>query len=211
MSQAASAEQSKTIADRLQAGFGRRVVCYGTSLTACGAWVTQVETQLAHRVKFVNSGMGRQHSRWGVQHLEDRVLAHRPDLVLIEFAVNDAVARFCLSLEESRANLLAMVDRIAERLPACLVCLQVMNPVVGRPAGHAGYRPCLPQYEQVYRDVACERGLMLIDHAPAWRELLAQGEEAFLRYVPDGLHPSAEGEARYVTPAIVRALSGKSD
>jgi acyl-CoA thioesterase-1 len=188
---------------------GAQVVFYGTSLTKSGGWAEVVARELATAfpgIKAVNSACNGQHSRWGLENLEPLVLALAPDVLFIEFAINDAVARFALSPIESRANLETMLDRLAARRPDCAVVLQVMNPVVGRPAGHDGHRPELPVYEQIYRDVARGRGLMLADHAPAWAALLARGEGEFLHDVPDGLHPSATGYDRHMLPTLRAAL-----
>ena len=67
-----------------------------------------------------------------------------------------------------------------------------MNPVIDRPSGHDGDRPDRARYEQVYRDVARERELVLVDHGPAWAALLAQG---------------AEGYAQFMLPALRAALA----
>jgi lysophospholipase L1-like esterase len=99
-----------------------------------------------------------------------------------------------------------MLDHLAIHRPHCAAVLQVMNPVVGRPAGHDGHRPELSAYEQVYREVGKERGLLVVDHRPAWMALLAGGEEEFRRFVPDGLHPNAQGYERCMLPALRRAL-----
>lgn len=185
------------------------VVFYGTSLTKSGGWAETLTRELAGHfpgLRATNAAENGQHSRWGLENLETRVLAHEPDLLFLEFAINDAVARFELSPTEARANLEAMLDQLATRRPECVVVLQVMNPVVGRPPGHDGHRPHLPVYEQVYRDVAAKRGLLLVDHAPAWATLLKRGEPEFLRYVPDGLHPNAAGYDRFMFPTLRHAL-----
>lgn len=187
-----------------------RVVFYGTSLTRSGGWPEIIARELAATyagLTPVNAAENGQHSRWGLENFTARVLAHQPDLVFLEFAINDAVARFGLSPGESRKNLEAMLDLLQAKSPDCAVLLQVMNPAVGRPPGHEGHRPSLPVYEQVYRAVAGERGLLLVDHAPAWAGLLAQGEAAFLRFVPDGLHPSPAAYRRFMLPALRAALN----
>ncbi|WP_438480818.1 SGNH/GDSL hydrolase family protein [Oleiharenicola lentus] len=186
-----------------------RVVFYGTSLTKSGGWVEILADELAARcsgIVVTNAASNGQHSRWGVENLDERVLAANPDVLFIEFAINDAVARFALSLEDARTNLIAMIDRVRATLPECIVVLQVMNPVIGRPAGHDGHRPNLARYEQGYRDVARERGLLLIDHAPAWATLLAIGEIEFSRHVPDGLHPSVAAYEQFMLPTLRAAL-----
>lgn len=185
------------------------VVFYGTSLTRAGGWAEIIGAELRARypaLRIVNAAESGQHSRWGREHFAERVLAQSPSAVFLEFAINDAVARFALSVAEARANLEAMLDALAAQHPRCVAVLQIMNPVIDRPPGHDGHRPHLAIYEQPWRDVARERGLLLVDHAPAWAELLARGEDEFRCYVPDGLHPNAAGYAGFMLPRLREAL-----
>lgn len=195
---------------RLEAGTPQKIVFYGTSLTAGGAWAPQLSGILEKRhpglVTFANNAMGGQHSRWGVAQLDARVLAEKPDVVFIEFAVNDATERFGYTLDESRRNLETMIDRIREANPQADIILQVMNPVIDRPPGHAGHRPELAAFQDIYRQVGRERGLLVIDHMPAWTKLLESDEKTFRAYVPDGLHPVARGYSEIVVPEILRRL-----
>lgn len=155
---------------------------------------------------YVNAAEGGRDSRWGKTHFADRVIAEEPDLVFLEFAINDAVARFALPVEEARANLEAMLDALQAALPRCAPVLQVMNPAIDRPAGHEGHRPQLAAHEAMWRTVARDRRILLIDHAPAWAALLSCGADEFRRFVPDGLHPSLEGYRRHVLPTLRAAL-----
>ncbi len=196
---------------QLDAGRPQHVVIYGTSLSRSGAWVTQLKSALDARypglLTLTNGARGGQSSRWGLENVEANVIAHKPDAVFIEFAINDAVTRFDLSLDEVRANLDGMLERIAKASPACEIILQVMNPAVGKPEGDPSHRRNQDAYQQVYRDAAHRRGLLLIDHSIAWNAwLAAEGEAGFKRYVPDGVHPNAEGYARFVLPTILGAL-----
>jgi acyl-CoA thioesterase-1 len=118
--------------------------------------------------------------------------------------MNDSVVRFHCSVEQARANLESMINRINHALPRCRIVLQVMNPVVGKSATS---RPHLESYYQMYRDVAAKRKLLLIDHGPTWKAVLVAGEDDYRKVVPDGLHPSAEGYRKHVTPAILEALT----
>jgi acyl-CoA thioesterase-1 len=69
-------------------------VVYGTSLTAGGAWVQQlhtwIETLYPRRLTLINSGQGSRASNTGLAQLKSLVLDHSPDVVFIEFAVNDS-------------------------------------------------------------------------------------------------------------------------
>jgi acyl-CoA thioesterase-1 len=195
----------------LQAGQRQHIVIYGTSLSKSGAWVPQLQAALDARfpglVQLTNSARGGQHSGWGADNVETAVVALKPDAVFIEFAINDAVTRFDLSLDTVRRNLDTILDRIRAALPRCEIILQVTNPAVGRPEGHPSARRNQDAYQQIYRDAAKRRGLRLVDHSIAWNRLLAgKGEAGFKTLVPDGVHPSAEGWRQIVMPVLLREL-----
>jgi acyl-CoA thioesterase I len=218
----AEAAGASRFVEQLRDGKPATVVVYGTSLTAAGAWPAQMKAALdavfPGRMVLINSGGSGMTSEWGVRHLGEKVIAHQPDAVFIEFSVNDAVHRFGISLRQSRRNLERMLDGISEANPDTEIILQVMNPVIDRPEGHDGWRPRLAEYQQVYREVGKERGLLVIDHMPAWQAVLEKSEEVFRGFTidRDGLHPNACGLARHVTPVIleklgVPPLSGPAD
>lgn len=96
-----------------------------------------------------------------------------------------------------------MVDRILSANPAAEIILMTMNPAIG---DRAASRPRLADYYQMYRDVAKERRLKLIDHYANWEPILRQDQALFSRYIPDGLHPGPEGCKNVITPAILKAL-----
>lgn len=199
----------------LAAGKPQTVVVYGTSLTAGGAWVGLLRDALDAKypglTTLVNSGGSGQYSAWGTKNLDTHVLAKKPDAVFIEFAVNDAVARFNCPLETARTNLQEMIDRIAAARPECEIFLQVMNPVIGKPPGDRSYRHELESYYAMYRETAAARKLGLIDHGPAWKKVLAEGDEAFRKLVPDGVHPTPEAAKIVLLPTLLAALQLNAD
>jgi lysophospholipase L1-like esterase len=212
------AEASELVRD-LAAGRSRKVVVYGTSLTAGGPWVGQLQTWLqanySGTMTLVNSGLSGKNSAEGVAQLSTKVLAHNPDTVFIEFAVNDAFLYSDgtpqLSVAEARANLITMIDAIAAQNPKAEIILQTMNSVWDSPSGSnqsATLRPNLPAYYQMYRDVAAERGLLLIDHHPNWVALQTNNVATYQTYVPDGVHPIAAGTQAITMPLLQRSLVG---
>lgn len=195
----------------LRAGRPQHVVIYGTSLSKGGAWVPQLQATFDARfpglVTLTNSARGGQHSGWGATHVDSAVVALKPDVVFIEFAINDAVTRFDLSLDTIRRNVDTLLDRIAAGLPSSEVILQIMNPAFGKAEGESAHRRNQDAYQQIYRDAAKRRGLLLVDHSVAWNHLLAaEGEAAVKKLLPDGVHPNVEGWRRIVTPTLHRAL-----
>jgi acyl-CoA thioesterase-1 len=195
----------------LRAGRPQHVVIYGTSLSKSGAWVPQLQQTLDTRfpglVKLTNSARGGQHSGWGAANVDSAVVALKPDVVFIEFSINDAVTRFDLPVDTIRRNIDTILDRLTTALPACEIILQVMNPAFGKTEGESSHRRNQDAYQQIYRDAAKRRGFLLIDHSVTWNRLHAtEGAAAVKKLLPDGVHPNAEGWRVIVMPTLHRAL-----
>jgi acyl-CoA thioesterase-1 len=204
--------QSKLIKN-LEAGKPQVLVTYGTSLTAAvggKAWVNEVTATLNKkyngRLTTVNSAKSAMWSTWGVQNLEDSVIKKKPDAVIIEFGMNDAFLNYKTSVDLARLNLNYMIDRIKLYNPDCEVILQTMNIALD---GSGTARSDLLKYYQLYRDVARQRKLLLIDHYPHWKALLDQGRDAYLKAMPDGLHPGVEASKTIIAPYVVERLNAK--
>jgi lysophospholipase L1-like esterase len=182
----------------LEAGKKQTVVVYGTSLTHGGAWTKALhdwfEKQYPQQVKFINSGGPGQNSDWGRAQLANKVLAHHPDLVILEFSYNDAHAKFKLSVERAAENLAAMVKALREQNPQMSIILQTMNVPWDAPGDRlpAANRPELQAYNDNYRTLAKEESLPFVDHYLAWKVLFDQDPRKYRRWLPDGSHPSAE-------------------
>ncbi|OCT15209.1 hypothetical protein A8709_13995 [Paenibacillus pectinilyticus] len=195
----------KTIAN-LEAGKSQCIITYGTSLTDGAAWVEDMNTQLQERypglTTVINSAKAAMWSQWAIDNLSEKVLAHKPDLVFIEFAINDAYLPYETTIDQCRSRLVSMIDQIVECNPACEIVLMTMNPPVG---GSLELRPAFNNYYDVYRLVAKERELHLIDHFEQWNAILQHNLEQFRQWVPDTIHPIPEGSLA-VTAKGVREL-----
>jgi acyl-CoA thioesterase-1 len=195
------------LVDRLNAGLPQTLVAYGTSLTAGGAWVGQVRAALETRhpglATVINSGQAGMWSTWGVDNLDERVIRHRPDTVLIEFAVNDAHVANHVSLQQARANTEEMISRILKANRQTQIFLMVMNPPLGKDLEN---RPHFLDYYQMYRQLAKKYKIGLIDFYPAWKRILDEDRNLYMNYVPDGLHPGAQGSRQVTTPIILDSL-----
>lgn len=201
------ADHKAQFVQHLDAGKKQTIVTFGTSLTAVGAWVDQFATVLEQsypgQAKVINGAQGGANSDWGVKSLDQKVLQHKPDTVLIEFAVNDAVGIRKTGVEHARNNLEQLIERILKANSNTEIILQVMNV----PVGHTRTgRPNLEAYNQMYRDVAKERGFQLIDHWPNWQKLLDEDPLCFVAYNPDTIHPVRSGALNIITPHLLREL-----
>lgn len=191
-------------------GTAQRIVLYGTSLTAGGAWVSQfqsaVENAYPGLATWINSGGSGQSSSWGVTNLQTKVINENPDTVFIEFSMNDAAETLNVSRAQAIANLTTMVNGILAAHPTCEIILQIMNPADWQPGDTFNVRANLAAYQQDYRDFAAANGLRCVDHAPAFAALYEKGTTAYRVYVPDGIHPSAMGWASFMTPSLIQAV-----
>jgi len=111
-------------------------------------------------------------------------------------------------VQQSKTNLNTMIDGILAGHADREIILMTMNPAWDPPGQFAAgsARPNLAAYYQGYRDVAAQRGLLLIDHYANWLQLRSTSESLFEQYIPGGVHPTEEAQLQVITPAILAAL-----
>ena len=182
-----------------------KIVTFGTSLTARGGWQEPLRRALSAcrdaEVTIVNLAKSGMASDWGVTQI-DKVLAEKPDIVLVEFAVNDSALDRFLSLAASAANIEEIVTRLkaGESKPA--VYVMAMSPVSGL---RGWIRPYLVQYEDRHAELARRLGAGFIDHRPAWAKLSA---DEIATAIADGTHPDPATAGRVMLPGLMQALAG---
>jgi lysophospholipase L1-like esterase len=181
------------------------VVALGTSLTESVDWPSPLAEKLAacwgRTVKVERVAGSGMTSAWGLLQV-GRVTALKPDIVLIEFAMNDANWRRFVSRRASRANTLRILREIRQQRPQARMFLMTTNVVHGL---RGMMRPRVGTYYAQYREIAASEGAGLIDLEPRWAAL--SGPE-LRRAVPDGVHPTLEGFERIALPEIVSAITG---
>lgn len=177
------------------------IVAFGTSLTVRGGWQdalrAKLETCLARRVEVVTVARAGATSDWALAHA-DEVASRRPDIVLVEFAVNDASLTRWLPLARSRSNIERVLSRLGENRPAPRVFVLAMNPIHGLPGW---LRPRLSTFTMEHARAAIENGAQFVDFRPLWRAMrLAEA-------IPDGVHPIASAAIQAIVPELVGRIS----
>lgn len=179
-----------------------RIVAFGTSLTARNAWPDTLSARLSacfgHPVtmtRVAGVGMG---SAWGLEHI-NQVAALMPDLVIMEFAINDADLRDGVSVPQARAQHLALVNGLRTALPGVRIVQMTMSPARG-PRGVM--RPFLSRHYAMVRDLAEVADTGLADLYPRWRTASKD-----LRHAADGLHPSDAQAESVVIPPLVKIIA----
>ena len=145
----------------------------------------------------LNTGMSGDSTRGGLYRLGRDVLEHAPDLVTINFGVNDAFSG--ISVEPFAENLFQMVGRIqgggchrivllsCEAIPEEWAELQV-----------------LPYWEAM-EQVARETGAVYADAHGRWLEELGKGRSPEDLIITGDLHPNEEGH-RVIAEAVWEAI-----
>ena len=195
------------------------IVTMGTSLTDVGfpssTWVTTMEAWLKSEapnpanvtvIDEAVSAAASHHTEWRLSGLNRQLpatLARNPDVVFIEFAINDAYTPYGISQQQSVDNLNAMIDAILGQNADATIVLQTMN----NPGGASvPSRPQIEAYYQGYRDVAEDRGLILVDNYVDWIDLYNNDRATWDLYVPDTLHPNTTGFNAITVPNIQATL-----
>jgi len=187
-----------------QRGDPVKIVTLGTSLSARGGWQEPLSRALGaclnSEIVVANLAKSGMTSEWGLTQI-DKVIAERPDIVLVEFAVNDADVTEFMSLARSAANMREIVSRLRESDTHPAVYVMAMSPVSGL---RGMIRPFLGQYEEAHAEVARKLGAGVIDHRPAWAKL---SDEEIATAIPDGTHPDPATTSRVIVPGLVHALA----
>jgi len=198
----------------LLAGKQTTILLYGTSLTAtefpdqCGAWVIGLRkwatSHFGDRLTIKNSAEGGKDSQWGIDHLEDRVVAYRPNYLWIEFGMNDSCTPYGSTLADVEKRLATLLQRIRKELPTTGVGLLSMNPKIEnalKPVA-PGQHNLLSEIYSLCRAAAEQFDTDFLDIHGRWieRELADHG---FLqRHIRDGVHPDGDSALEIIFPAI---------
>jgi lysophospholipase L1-like esterase len=156
------------------------------------------------------------------------VLAPEPDLVVIQFGINDSAvdvwkdppaAEPRLARDRYRENLAFFVRELRARGSA--VVLMTPNPVRWTPSlrktyGKPPYRPedpdgfnvLLGSYAELVREVAAAEGVPLVDVYAAFRDFSGEGGLTVDGLLSDGMHPNETGHrlvADLLLPEVLKA------
>ena len=184
---------SRTRSD-LEAGADVTIVAYGDSITAGFAvrrgfpffWKQMLQEKYPEaRVEMINSGISGDTTLDGLSRLDWAVLSYEPDLVTINFGINDCVLG--LGLEEFEMNLVEMVQRIRAG-PGSEVLLLSSQPLETPP-----YDRLVQDYYQAIERVAKEMETGFVDVHGAWMRRVQQGTPLSSLILPGLDHPNEAG------------------
>lgn len=180
------------------------LVVLGTSLSARNPWPEGLRARLescrGSPVALAVVAAPGETSDWGRAQIAD-VLAAAPDLVLIEFTINDADLRDGVPLDRARENHAAILADLAAARPAAVPVLMALSPARGL---RGAVRPFYNRYRALYAQLAAAHGAGFVDLDPAWQAALRAGDRREI--LPDGIHPTAAATARITLPPLATRL-----
>ncbi len=185
----------------------KTIVAFGDSITAAaGGWVSMLYGEFGGEV--INAGVGGNVTAQALERIESDVIAKNPDLVIINFGMNDQ------AFQESSNKNLTPIDKyeenyrnIIEQIKATgsdiiLVAVHDVNPKYHT---HSGLNYCgsetledgstktyIDKYNEVVKKLAEEYKLGFIDI-----NSLAQNDLDNITIAADGIHLSAHGQQKY--------------
>ena len=178
----------------LESGADATIVCFGDSITAGYAvrrgfpsFLLESLRQrfLDSKIEMINSGICGDTSQDGLGRLDWAVLSYEPDLVTINFGINDCV--LVLSLEEFEMNLVEMVRRIRAG-PDSEILLLSSQPLESPP-----YDQRVLDYYQTVETVAKEMNVGFVDVYGAWMKRVRVGMPLDSLILPGLDHPNEAG------------------
>ncbi|MGV8118089.1 SGNH/GDSL hydrolase family protein [Methanothrix soehngenii] len=178
----------------IESGADATIVCFGDSITAGYAVRRGFPSFLLEslrqrfpdsKIEMINSGISGDTSQDGLGRLDWAVLSYEPDLVTINFGINDCVLG--LSLEEFEMNLVEMVRRIRAG-PDSEILLLSSQPLESPP-----YDQRVLDYYQTVERVAKEMNVGFVDVYGAWMKRVRVGMPLDSLILPGLDHPNEAG------------------
>jgi acyl-CoA thioesterase-1 len=178
----------------LQNGCNVTIVAFGDSITAGFAvrrgfpsfWKALLAEKYPEaNVEMINSGNSGDMSLDGLARLDWAALSYEPDLITINFGINDCVMG--LGLEEFEMNIVEMVRRIRAG-PNSEILLLSSQPLETPP-----YDRLVLDYYQAVERVAKEMDVGFVDVYDAWMQRAAQGTPLSSLILPGLDHPNEAG------------------
>ncbi len=178
----------------IESGADATIVCFGDSITAGYAVRRGFPSFLLEslrqrfpdsKIEMINSGISGDTSQDGLSRLDWAVLSYEPDLVTINFGINDCVLG--LSLEEYEMNLVEMVRRIRAG-PDSEILLLSSQPLESPP-----YDQRVLDYYQTVETVAKEMNVGFVDVYGAWMKRVRAGMPLDSLILPGLDHPNEAG------------------
>lgn len=153
------------------------------------------------KITEVNATIGGTGSDLAVFRLDEDVLDYAPDLLFIEFAVNDSETAGCEEYEE------AIVRRVLKRSPVTDIVLVLTST---QRVYEKMLRGEYPDSFRFYRELASHYGIPLVDIGEEINSRVRAGDGDYMTYTKDSVHPNDLGHM-LLAGAAIRFLKSELD
>lgn len=208
------------------------IVAFGDSTTAARGSLVVYSTLLQNElvaqgrpVRVINAGVGGNTTKAALARWERDVLAHRPDLVVVQFGINDSAVDVWkkppaveprVPLEQFEANLRTIVQTLTAR--GVPVALMTPNPLRWTPrlrelynrppydlTANDGMNVRLRDYAEAVRRIAGREKVGLVDIFSAFTDQERRTGVSVDQFLLDGMHPNERGH-RFIADLLGTAI-----
>jgi lysophospholipase L1-like esterase len=177
----------------LAGGCDVKIVAFGDSITAGFAvrhgfphfWKQMLAEKYPEaRIKMINAGTSGDTTLDGLAKLDWSVLSHNPDMVTVNFGINDCVMG--ISLEEFRSSFMEVAERVIANKSELLL-------LSSQPLETPGYDKIVLPYYQAIGEIARELDVGFVDVYRAWMDRVDMGTSLGSLILSGLDHPNEEG------------------
>ncbi len=213
------------------------IVAFGDSTTASRGELKVFSRLLKDKLptkgvdaKIINSGVGGNNTNQARKRFQKDVLAHHPDIVIIQFGINDAAIDVWkqppatvprVRLDQYEENLTHFVTTLKSQ--DSKIILMTPNPcrwtsklkkLYGSPPYQLdqldGFNVLLSEYANAVRRIAKQNDIPLIDVYRQFQEHNKQPQQAVDDLLLDGIHPNDQGH-RLIAELLLKQLTKHID
>jgi len=135
-------------------------------------------------INIINTSVGGENSISGAKRFESDVLIYKPDVLFIDYALNDR----SVSLEKSKAAWEKMIEKsLVKGIKVIL-----LTPSPDQSENIQDPNAALEKYAQQIRNLSSEFGIGLIDSYEVFKQLVASGDN-LSKYMAQSNHPNEKG------------------
>ncbi len=196
----------ETIKRRLERGIALTLIGLGDSLTegwmASRGYLDFLKEMIRDKypksnVTIVNRGIPGDTAGGGLHRLSYDVLDLNPDLVFVQFALNDALLGY--SEDQFRKSIVEIIDRIENDSSSevlILTSVAIQSPIMNEIA---------EKFYGILIDIAEKKNVAIAKVHEYWKKKIEQGASFRKLTQADGVHPTVEGY-RLMAEAVMELL-----
>lgn len=132
-------------------------------------------------------------TRQTLADVERRILRHKPDVLSIMLGMNDSGTHNNLPLPEFCDNYNKILD-LAEKCSSPALIMHTANPIWDSAKDCRG---TLGEYNKAVREIATQRGAVLVDHEKYWQEMAKEDPRRLVVWMADQIHPNHYGHVAF--------------